>query len=63
VGCCVDGWQIVRLQEQPPNIKFGTMKKYQLEGLNWMIRLYENNVNGILAGASQLLVELDCFTH
>jgi SNF2 family DNA or RNA helicase len=41
--------QVVRLTAQPPNIKFGEMKKYQLEGLNWMIRLYENNVNGILA--------------
>jgi SWI/SNF-related matrix-associated actin-dependent regulator of chromatin subfamily A member 5 len=25
------------------------MRQYQLEGLNWMIRLQENGVNGILA--------------
>lgn len=25
------------------------MRHYQLEGLNWLISLYENNVNGILA--------------
>jgi SWI/SNF-related matrix-associated actin-dependent regulator of chromatin subfamily A member 5 len=25
------------------------MRDYQLEGLNWMIRLQENGVNGILA--------------
>jgi SWI/SNF-related matrix-associated actin-dependent regulator of chromatin subfamily A member 5 len=25
------------------------MRAYQLEGLNWMIRLQENGVNGILA--------------
>jgi SWI/SNF-related matrix-associated actin-dependent regulator of chromatin subfamily A member 5 len=27
----------------------GKMRQYQLEGLNWMIRLQENGVNGILA--------------
>lgn len=37
------------LQEQPKSIGFGTMRPYQLEGLNWMIRLQENGVNGILA--------------
>lgn len=25
------------------------MRDYQLRGLNWLISLYENNVNGILA--------------
>lgn len=25
------------------------MRDYQLEGLNWLIRLYENVINGILA--------------
>ena len=25
------------------------MRPYQLEGLNWMIKLYENSTNGILA--------------
>jgi SNF2 family DNA or RNA helicase len=24
-------------------------RAYQLEGLNWMIRLFENGINGILA--------------
>lgn len=27
----------------------GKMRDYQLAGLNWMIRLYENGINGILA--------------
>ncbi|ONK64309.1 uncharacterized protein A4U43_C07F24350 [Asparagus officinalis] len=27
----------------------GTMRDYQLAGLNWLIRLYENGINGILA--------------
>ncbi|KAK3169132.1 hypothetical protein Dsin_000019 [Dipteronia sinensis] len=27
----------------------GKMRDYQLAGLNWLIRLYENGINGILA--------------
>jgi len=38
-----------RLLKQPKCIKFGEMRNYQLEGLNWMIKLNENGVNGILA--------------
>jgi hypothetical protein len=26
------------------------MRDYQVRGLNWMISLYENGINGILAG-------------
>jgi SNF2-related domain/HMG-box domain/DNA-binding domain len=37
------------LTQQPSTIGFGQMRDYQLEGLNWMIRLQENGVNGILA--------------
>lgn len=37
------------LTQQPSTIGFGKMRDYQLEGLNWMIRLQENGVNGILA--------------
>ena len=32
-----------------PGIKFGQMREYQLAGLNWLIRLYDNGINGILA--------------
>jgi ATP-dependent DNA helicase len=35
--------------EQPVALKGGTMKSYQLEGLGWMARLFENGLNGILA--------------
>ena len=38
-----------RLTEQPPNLKGGKLKYYQLVGLNWMISLYESGLNGILA--------------
>lgn len=34
------------LTKQPECIKFGTMRHYQLEGLNWMVRLNENGING-----------------
>ncbi len=37
------------LTSQPTTLGFGKMRQYQLEGLNWMIRLQENGVNGILA--------------
>ncbi|CAM9932061.1 unnamed protein product, partial [Discosporangium mesarthrocarpum] len=37
------------LTKQPDCIKFGKLRHYQLEGLNWMIRLNENGINGILA--------------
>jgi len=38
-----------RLVAQPACISNGTMRAYQLEGLNWMIKLYEHGINGILA--------------
>ncbi|CEG46649.1 imitation switch isoform alias nucleosome remodeling factor 140 kda subunit [Plasmopara halstedii] len=45
----MDDARYTRVTQQPSNIKFGTMKPYQLEGLNWMIRLHDSGVNGILA--------------
>jgi SNF2 family DNA or RNA helicase len=27
----------------------GELKKYQLHGLQWLVSLYNNNLNGILA--------------
>ncbi|KAH7648470.1 hypothetical protein FG379_002905 [Cryptosporidium bovis] len=38
-----------RLQAQPSCIENGQLKPYQLEGLNWLINLYEGGLNGILA--------------
>ena len=38
-----------RLTVQPSCIKFGTMRQYQIEGLNWMIKLFDQGINGILA--------------
>lgn len=33
----------------PPYVKHGKLRDYQIQGLNWMISLYENGINGILA--------------
>jgi SNF2 family DNA or RNA helicase len=41
--------QHVFLTKQPNCIKFGQLKPYQLESLNWMIHLAEKGLNGILA--------------
>ena len=37
------------LLTQPSIISGGQLRAYQLEGLNWMVRLMENGINGILA--------------
>lgn len=34
------------LTKQPPSITGGTMRSYQLEGLNWMINLQAQGTNG-----------------
>ena len=33
----------------PLDIKNGQMRDYQIRGLNWLISLFENGINGILA--------------
>ncbi|XP_058115764.1 probable global transcription activator SNF2L1 [Anopheles coustani] len=35
--------------DETPSYIEGTMRGYQVEGLNWMISLYQNGLNGILA--------------
>lgn len=40
---------IFRFENSPSYIKGGAMRDYQVRGLNWMISLYENGINGILA--------------
>lgn len=34
---------------QPKILSGGTLKNYQLVGLQWLVSLYNNNLNGILA--------------
>lgn len=37
------------LTESPSYIEGGTLREYQIQGLNWLISLYENRLLGILA--------------
>ncbi|XP_071953036.1 probable global transcription activator SNF2L2 [Antedon mediterranea] len=38
-----------RVDTQPEMMVNGTLKEYQIKGLEWMVSLYNNNLNGILA--------------
>jgi len=40
---------ITQFDESPYYIQNGELRDYQIRGLNWMISLYENGINGILA--------------
>jgi len=44
----VDSFPFVSLISSPSVIN-GTMRPYQLQGLNWMVSLQHNGLNGILA--------------
>ena len=37
------------IKEQPSLLKGGTLKHYQMVGLQWLVSLYNNKLNGILA--------------
>ena len=39
----------IKQEKQPSNLENGELKDYQLEGLNWLLKLYSMNINGILA--------------
>ncbi|KAJ7980087.1 Chromatin structure-remodeling complex protein SYD [Quillaja saponaria] len=38
-----------KVTEQPSILQGGELRSYQLEGLQWMLSLFNNNLNGILA--------------
>ncbi|KAF7698621.1 putative global transcription activator SNF2L1 [Cucumispora dikerogammari] len=49
-----------------PDFITGTLRSYQLEGLNWMISMYENGINAILAdemGLGKTLQTICFLTH
>jgi SWI/SNF-related matrix-associated actin-dependent regulator of chromatin subfamily A member 5 len=42
--------RVVRLDKQPSNLsEICKMHPYQLEGLNWLIKLHDHGINGVLA--------------
>lgn len=43
--CCLH----LQVKEQPSALEGGELRPYQLEGLQWMLSLFNNNLNGILA--------------
>lgn len=47
--CTEEEEEVIRLTSQPSLLKGGTLKDYQLVGLNWLISLHELGINGILA--------------
>jgi len=56
-----EGEAHVFLTQQPSCIKFGKLKPYQVESLNWMIHLAEKGLNGILADEVCCFVSLDFY--
>ncbi|XP_004511346.1 probable ATP-dependent DNA helicase CHR12 isoform X2 [Cicer arietinum] len=38
-----------KVTEQPSTLQGGELRPYQIEGLQWMLSLFNNNLNGILA--------------
>ena len=44
-----------KVKEQPRLLAGGTLKHYQLAGVEWMVSLYNNNLNGILADVRNIL--------
>ncbi len=48
------------LVSQPAIVTGGTLKPYQLEGLEWLVSLYENGLNGILADEMGLGKTFQC---
>ena len=44
-----DADELVRVTQQPRSIRYGQMRDYQIEGLNWLVNLHLQGINGILA--------------
>lgn len=47
--------------ESTPEYMNGEMRDYQLRGLNWLITLYENGINGILGDEMGLGMKKETF--
>lgn len=48
--------------KQPKIVSGGVLKDYQLDGLEWLVTLYENGLNGILADEMGLGKTLQCIS-
>ena len=54
--------QVKHTQQQPSMVSGCKMKDYQLDGLGWLVSLYENGLNGILADEMGLGKTLQCIS-
>ncbi|CAK9437953.1 uncharacterized protein LODBEIA_P23310 [Lodderomyces beijingensis] len=52
--------QVQHNTNQPRIVSGGVMKDYQLDGLEWLVTLYQNGLNGILADEMGLGKTLQC---
>ena len=54
----------IRVTKQPDliNTKHGSLRPYQVAGLNWLANLYQNGINGILADEMGLGKTLQCIS-
>eukprot|EP00002_Diphylleia_rotans_P024257 TRINITY_DN4781_c0_g1_i4.p1 TRINITY_DN4781_c0_g1~~TRINITY_DN4781_c0_g1_i4.p1 ORF type:complete len:1214 (-),score=254.60 TRINITY_DN4781_c0_g1_i4:717-4358(-) len=54
------------ITEQPPSLTGGKLMSFQLAGLQWLVSLYNNNLNGILAdemGLGKTVQTISLITH
>ncbi|CAI0466635.1 unnamed protein product [Linum tenue] len=54
------------IAEQPTSLKGGKLREYQMNGLRWLVSLYNNHLNGILAdemglGKTVQVISLICY--
>ena len=55
-----------KIQQQPKILVGGQLKPYQMKGLEWLVSLYNNNLNGILAdemGLGKTIQTIAMVTH
>lgn len=55
-----------KIDKQPSMLVGGTLKEYQIRGLEWMVSLYNNHLNGILAdemGLGKTIQSLSLITY
>jgi hypothetical protein len=45
--------------DRSADVKGGEMRQYQIQGLNWMVSLHQNGLNGILADEMGYAPHLD----
>lgn len=50
-----------KITAQPTILVGGTLKEYQIKGLQWMVSLYNNRLNGILADEMVRFRSVQCF--